>query len=73
MWMRHNGVGNRLRIANLVSITLFAEEQLPTEGKVLFNRVAADQRVEVGLVVVRLGTQDPTQPLRFLLSGAESA
>ena len=49
-------VANSLRIADLVSITLFAEEQLAAEGKVLFDRVAADQRVEVGLVATGLGT-----------------
>ena len=49
-------VANSLRIADLVSITLFAEEQLAAEGKILFDRVAADQRVEVGLVATGLGT-----------------
>ncbi len=73
MQMCDDNLAKNLRIANLVSITLFAEKQLATKSKVLLDRVAADQRVEVGLVATGLGPQNPPQPLRFLLTRAESA
>ncbi len=57
-----------VRVHDPVGVALFGEEALPVGGEVLVDGVAGDDGVEVRLVAVGLGAQDPAQPLGLLLA-----
>ena len=56
-----------------VLVALFRQKELPVHRIVLVQGVPRDERIEYGGGTVRLGTEDPAQPLGFLLAGPEGA
>src|SRR5262249_20183470 len=60
-------------VLDAVAVALLGEEELAVMGKLQLARVAGHERVKMGEVAVRLGTQDAAQTLRFLLARTERA
>jgi hypothetical protein len=60
-------------VDDLVGVPLLGQEALPPGREVLVVGVASDDGEEVGLAAVRLGAQDPAEPLRLLLAAPERA
>src|SRR3954447_20731586 len=63
----HDPAGQLGFVDDLVTVTLLGQEELAVVGEVHLPRVAGDQRVEAGGLLSLLGTEDPPQPLGFLL------
>ena len=65
--------GEVLGVDDPVGVALLGEEALPVLGELGVDGVAGDDRVEVRGLALGLGAQQPAEPLRLLLPGAERA
>src|SRR6478672_4630672 len=71
---RRSGSGGQvLRVDDPVRVPLLGEEPLPVLGELGVHGVAGDDRVEVRGLALGLRAEQPAQPLRLLLAGAERA
>src|SRR5215217_3324046 len=60
-----------LGVHDAVAVSLFSEEPLAVGGEVSVHSVTGDDGVETSSDPFRLGPQQPAEPLRLLLAGAE--
>src|SRR5574344_375731 len=58
-------------LENLVRVALFREEQLAVHREFLFPGILRDERVEMSLASVFLGTEHAAEALRFFLAASE--
>jgi hypothetical protein len=58
-------------VHDAVGVSLFSEEPLTVRREVGVHGVSSDHGVEAGSDPFRLGPQQPAEPLRLLLAGAE--
>lgn len=68
-----SGGGEVVGVEDGVAVPLLGEEPLPVLGEVLVDGVAGDEGIEVGWEAALFRAQQPTEPLRLLLPGAERA